>query len=435
MSLPEPVVRDRTGAMDVILGLVVTAFGVLPYLPGGGDLATLALSAMLGVSVMFRRSVPALAITLAAIACLGQLVLLREPTTSLVAVPILIYSIARWTTGVIGRITLWLGLVGSVLGPLRWSLTYGVEGRTGVYGVAMIMACVAGVAAIYVVGRRRRETQENTQQRKQSEAERERLMLAEQQQRERSITVEERTRIARELHDIVAHSLSVIVVQAEGGRALAGKHPEQAGEVLGTIAETSREALDEMRRMVLLLRSGGPEPEHAVYVPTPGLADIPELVRKTSETAQLSTFGPTPRVSQALGLSAYRIVQESLTNVLKHAGPDAVARVSVAYTPGSIELEISDDGRGAAASTDSLGHGLQGMRERVALHGGSLITEPRSPGFGVRASLPYAHEPGFPDTLINSARPSLIICRSVTRCRSRSSWSTTSPWSAAGSGC
>ena len=103
--------------------------------------------------------------------------------------------------------------------------------------------------------------------------------------------------------------------------------------MLGTIAETSREALDEMRRMVLLLRGGGPEPEHAAYVPTPGLTDIPELVRKTSETAQLSTFGPTPRVSQALGLSAYRIVQESLTNVLKHAGPDAVARVSVAYTP------------------------------------------------------------------------------------------------------
>ena len=400
MSMPEPLVRGRMGAMDVVLGLVVTAFGVLPYLPGGGDnLATLALSVMLGLSVMIRRSLPELAITIAAIACLGQLVLLTEPTTSLVAVPILIYSIARWTTGAVGRITLWLGIIGSVLGPLRWSLSYGFDARNGIYAMVMIMACVSGVAAIYVLGRRRRETQENSRQRKQSEAERERLMLAEQQQRERSVTVEERTRIARELHDIVAHSLSVIVVQAEGGRALAAKHPEQAGEVLGTIAETSREALDEMRRMVLLLRGGGPEPEHAAYLPTPGLADIPDLVRKTSETAQLSTFGPTPRVSQALGLSAYRIVQESLTNVLKHAGPDAVARVSVAYTAGSIELEITDDGRGAAASTDSLGHGLQGMRERVALHGGTLITEPRSPGFGVRASLPYAPEPGIPRNL------------------------------------
>ncbi len=400
MSMPEPLVRGRMGATDVVLGLVVTAFGVLPYLPGGGDnLATLALSVMLGLSVMIRRSLPELAITIAAIACLGQLVLLTEPTTSLVAVPILIYSIARWTTGAVGRITLWLGIIGSVLGPLRWSLSYGFDARNGIYAMVMIMACVSGVAAIYVLGRRRRETQENSRQRKQSEAERERLMLAEQQQRERSVTVEERTRIARELHDIVAHSLSVIVVQAEGGRALAAKHPEQAGEVLGTIAETSREALDEMRRMVLLLRGGGPEPEHAAYLPTPGLADIPDLVRKTSETAQLSTFGPTPRVSQALGLSAYRIVQESLTNVLKHAGPDAVARVSVAYTAGSIELEITDDGRGAAASTDSLGHGLQGMRERVALHGGTLITEPRSPGFGVRASLPYAPEPGIPRNL------------------------------------
>ena len=176
MSMPEPLVRGRMGAMDVVLGLVVTAFAVLPYLPGGGDnLATLALSVMLGLSVMIRRSLPELAITIAAIACLGQLLLLTEPTTSLVAVPILIYSIARWTTGAVGRITLWLGVIGSVLGPLRWSLSYGFDARNGIYAMVMIMACLSGVAAIYVLGRRRRESQENSRQRKQSEAERERL--------------------------------------------------------------------------------------------------------------------------------------------------------------------------------------------------------------------------------------------------------------------
>ncbi len=391
MTAPDPFIRDRSWASDFVYGAIVTMIAVIPYRNAALE-STLVLSALLGLSVMFRRRQVVLGLTIGALACLGQLLLVDEPTTSLIAVPILIYSIARWSDGLICRITLWLGLIGSVLGPLRWSLTYGIQGRTGIYGVAMIMACMAGVAALYVIGRRRREAVENSQHRRQSEAERQRLMLAEQQQRARSVTVEERNRIARELHDIVAHSLSVIVVQAEGGRALAAKRPEKAGEVLGTIAETSREALEEMRRMVSLLRSGGPEPENAAYVPTPGLEDIPDLVRKTSATAQLSTFGPMPRVSQALGLSAYRIVQESLTNVLKHAGRTAVARVSVAYTPDSIELEVSDDGDGSDAPSDGLGHGLQGMRERVALHGGTLTTEARSPGFVVRASLPYGPE-------------------------------------------
>jgi signal transduction histidine kinase len=219
------------------------------------------------------------------------------------------------------------------------------------------------------------------------------------------VTVEERARIARELHDIVAHSLSVIVVQAEGGRALAAKRPERAAEVLGTIAETSREALEEMRRMVQLLRSGNGEPEKAAYLPTPGLEDLADLVRKTSEIAQFTVFGAVPKVSRALGLSAYRIVQESLTNVLKHAGPDAVARVTVAYTAEAVEIEVSDDGRGASAGSDGLGHGLQGMRERVALHGGTFTSAPRPEGgFTVRARLPYAHEPSIPIPL-RAVRP------------------------------
>ena len=305
---------------------------------------------MLGVSVMFRRSLPALAITIAAIACLGQLALLSEPTTSLVAVPILIYSIARWTTGrhrpdhpLARHRRIGARAVALVAQPTA------SRAATASTALAMIMACVAGVAALYVLGRRRRETQENSQQRKQSEAERERLMLAEQQQRERSVTVEERTRIARELHDIVAHSLSVIVVQAEGGRALAAKHPEQAGEVLGTIAETSREALEEMRRMVLLLRSGGPEPEHAAYVPTPGLADIPELVRKTSET------GPAQHVrADAAGEpgSGPERVPDRPGVADQRAQARRPGRSRPGHRrlhPGSIELEISDDGRGAAA--------------------------------------------------------------------------------------
>ncbi len=395
MTTSEPFVRDRVWAYDIALSFAVAFLAVLPY---RYDPEAALLSALLATSLMFRRTLPRLAIAMGVFACLGQLMLSTEPTLSLVAVPILVYSVARWTDGSIGRITLLIALGGSVLGPIRWSLDYGITGRTGPYGIALMMACLAGVAAVYVLGRRRRDAEANFFARQQSELERQRLMLAEQQQRERSVTVEERNRIARELHDIVAHSLSVIVVQAEGGRALAARRPEKAADVLGTIAETSREALDEMRRMVQLLRGDGPQSES--YVPTPGLADIADLVRKTSDLAQLTSFGSMPRVSQALGLTAYRIVQESLTNVLKHAGPGAVARVSVAYTGESIELEISDDGPGAspppATGGDGRGHGLQGMRERVALHGGRLLAERRATGFVVRASLPYASEPSIP---------------------------------------
>ncbi len=395
MTTPEPFVRDRVWAFDIALSFAVAFLCVLPY---RYEFETALLGAVLAASLMFRRTIPPLAIAMGVTACLAQLLLSTEPTLSLVAVPILVYSVARWTEGSIGRITVSIALTGSVLGPIRWSLDYGITGRTGPYGIALMMACLAGVAAVYVLGRRRRDAEVNSFARRQSEAERQRLMLAEQQQRERSVTVEERNRIARELHDIVAHSLSVIVVQAEGGRALAARRPEKAGEVLGTIAETSREALDEMRRMVQLLRGDAPQSE--AYVPTPGLRDLAELVRKTSDLAQLTTFGTMPRVSPALGLTAYRIVQESLTNVLKHAGPGAVARVSVAYTGESIELEISDDGSGrrapGAVNGDGRGHGLQGMRERVALHGGRLLAGARATGFVVRASLPYASEPGIP---------------------------------------
>ena len=152
--------------------------------------------------------------------------------------------------------------------------------------------------------------------------------------------------------------------------------------------------------MVGLLRSDPGEEESTAYRPAPGLKEIADLVRKTSDTAEFTTFGNPPPVSAALGLTVYRLVQESLTNVLKHAGPAAGVRVTLAYTADSIELEVSDNGRGAAAAPAdttqpggpplaSTGHGLQGMYERVALHGGQLTAQPRAGGgFVVRASLP-----------------------------------------------
>jgi signal transduction histidine kinase len=156
-----------------------------------------------------------------------------------------------------------------------------------------------------------------------------------------------------------------------------------------------------MRRIVGVLRGG--EAEESAYAPLPGLADIPELVRSTSDTAELASYGQQPDVSPAIGLTAYRVVQESLTNVLQHAGPAARARVTLAFTADAIEIEVSDDGRGATnpgsggvppgmdTAPDGAGHGLQGMRERVTVLGGTLSAQPRrGGGYAVRATLPLS---------------------------------------------
>ncbi|SDT42354.1 Signal transduction histidine kinase [Friedmanniella luteola] len=386
-------VRDRRFVWDFVLACVVAVVVSLPYATGG-EPAAAAASVILASALLMRRLVPAAALAVGAVGALGQLLTLSQPMIGIVVVPMLVYAAARWGSRSVSHAGLALGLAGALLGPARWALPVYSSSTAMVYFAMGVTGCAGVVLAAYLVGRRGRESVENRRERQLSELERSRLRLAEQEQRAAVAAVDERNRIARELHDIVAHSLSVIVVQAEGGRALAAKRPEKGPEVLGTIAETSREALEEMRRMVGLLRSGGPGAEPTSYVPTPGLDDIPDLVRKTSATARLATFGTAPPVSQALGLTAYRIVQEAMTNTLKHAGPAATAQVTLAFTGSALEIEVSDDGRGAAATGDGRGHGLRGMHERVALHGGTLTAGPRpTGGYSVRVSLPLTAAP------------------------------------------
>lgn len=399
MTTVEQLLQNRRFLLDaglaVLVGLVVAG----PYLTGSPLPA--AASLLLASSLALRRLLPTVALTVGVLGALGQLLTAAVPMLGIVVVPVLIYSVARWGGRQPARAALLLGLVGSLLGPARWALGVSNGGTALIYFAMGVTGCAGIVIAVYLVGSRLREGAEASRERQLSELERSRLMLAEQQQRATVAAVDERNRIARELHDIVAHSLSVIVVQAEGGKALAARHPEQAPAVLATIAETGRAALEEMRRMVGLLRSGRAEDEQTSYLPAPGLDDVAELVhRTTSGTAELVVFGEPPPVSQALGLTAYRIVQESLTNMLKHAGPDARTRVTLAFAARSVEIEVADDGRGPAAEDDGQGHGLQGMAERVALHGGTLSTGPRpGGGFTVRASLPLADDPVSPGLL------------------------------------
>jgi signal transduction histidine kinase len=212
-------------------------------------------------------------------------------------------------------------------------------------------------------------------------AERERDVAA------REAVVEERARIARELHDVIAHHVSMIVLQAGAERRVLGDANASTREVLETVEQSGRSALTETRRLLGMLRGDGNEP----LTPQPGLDDVPMLVRQLRDAGlpvELSIEGERRELPVGIELSAYRIVQEALTNALKHAG-DARATVQVRYGPDSLELEIADDGPGGSQRASGGGHGLVGMRERVALYGGRFdASRGPSGGFAVRVVLP-----------------------------------------------
>jgi signal transduction histidine kinase len=218
--------------------------------------------------------------------------------------------------------------------------------------------------------------------------------LAAQAGRQRAAEVrEERVRIAREMHDVVAHALAVITVQAGVGRCLAGERPEEASAALGSIETISRTAQDELRVVLGLLRDGddGTPP----LAPVPRLIDVKDLVdtvRASGVPVELRMEGTGRRLSPSLELSVYRIVQEALTNVVKHA-PGARAAVELTVSAGRVRLDVRDDGgpgEGHAPRPDlDTGHGITGMRERIGAFGGWLVAGPAAGGgFGVTAEVP-----------------------------------------------
>jgi len=221
------------------------------------------------------------------------------------------------------------------------------------------------------------------------EARAERLEREREEQAERAV-IEERTRIARELHDVIAHNVSVMVVQASAGEDVFDSDPARARESLSAVASTGRAALTELRRLLGVIRA---EEDHdAGYAPQPGIEYLDELVAQIRETGlavELSVLGEPRGLPEGVGLCAYRIVQEALTNTLKHADASQ-ARVSVRYVADALELEVVDDGRATAVvNGDTSGHGLIGMSERVSLFGGELSVGPRAGrGFAVSARLP-----------------------------------------------
>ncbi|MFE7530521.1 sensor histidine kinase [Kitasatospora sp. NPDC057542] len=394
-----PLRRSELVAVDGLVAVVLTALFLA--LPGpawssyGGWSARLALAAAMGLPLALRRARPAAvcAVVTAASVVASVAGTVREP---FLGVALALYQVAvttparRVPTPVIGAVS------GGVLVLLLISGSPSGGGQDLVLHLAGL--AVAGMA--WVLGRAVRERRAHA-------ARSARRVAVE-------AVTEERLRIARELHDIVAHHVGVIAVKAGVANHLLATHPEGTGEALWVIETASRSALTEMRQMLSVLRAGESEPEADGVDglrPAPGLAALPELVAGATAaglTAELRTEG-TADLPQGVQSSAYRVVQEALTNVLKHAGPTR-CRVDLVADGRELRIEVTDEGAVTAraarraghgggyltwhgpteAAGHGSGHGLIGMRERVELFGGRFDAGPLSGGgFVVRAELPY----------------------------------------------
>lgn len=285
---------------------------------------------------------------------------------------VLLYAVSARTASPWPSIGLATGLVGSGLVLIRlWNSDAAevLPGRLG-WRLLLVASLLGGTLAAWALGRYRA------------------TRLAWTAAQSERAAAQERRRIAREMHDVIAHSLAVVVAQAEGGRMLASTQPARAPEILDGIATQGREALDQMRGLLGVLReddtsSPAARPDAAgagmtiaagAAAPQPTLADLPGLVaqvRSAGHRVELETFGDPRRVDPGTALTAYRVVQESLTNVVKHAGREASARVSVDWTDG-LTLTVTDDGTGVSSTASGGGRGLLGMRERVEAVGGSI---------------------------------------------------------------
>jgi signal transduction histidine kinase len=262
-------------------------------------------------------------------------------------------------------------------------------------GQMVVPACIGGVALMalaWAAGENTRASRAYAAQQADRMAERAAAATAERAAQVRRALADERAEIARELHDIVAHAMSLIAVRAGVARMVIDTDPAQAREALSIIETTTRQSLQEMRLLVGVLRD--PQQRHPDLSPVPGLGDLDRLIARTAAagvTVEMSISGTVRALSPAADLCAYRILQEALTNVVRHAGPTR-AWVQIGYRPEAVSIEVIDDGPPEEAvrppmSRAGSGHGLIGMRERAALFGSELAAGPHAGGFRVQASL------------------------------------------------
>ncbi|MGJ5754212.1 signal transduction histidine kinase [Streptomyces puniciscabiei] len=372
----------------VLFGLSGTVVVSMSLRPGPHHMslaAGMAVSAVLCAVVALRRRFPEPMLLVALAAGLAQLVLDVETTAADFALLVITYTVAaigaRWAS----RLALAASLVAATLAQLRWP-----AGHSSLLGqTAIVVFQTVPFALAWVLGDSMRTRRAYFAQLEERAA----RLEKEREAQSKVAVAAERARIARELHDVVAHNVSVMVVQADGAAYVLDAAPDQAKKALETISSTGRQALAEMRRLLGVLRTGEHQ-ESGEYVPQPDVDQIDELIEQCRSSGLPVDFKVegTPRpLPSGVELTAYRIVQEALTNTRKHGGPNAGASVRLVYFDDGLGLLVEDDGKGAPhelyeeGGADGQGHGLIGMRERVGMVGGTLDAGPR-PGGGFRIS-------------------------------------------------
>ncbi|MEU4280753.1 sensor histidine kinase [Streptomyces tanashiensis] len=389
-SLYDFIRRHPTG-VDTFWAVVLLGFSLLWVVSagtvGGSALGYGLVALLFSLVVALRRRAPEKMLLLAVGLGLAQLALGLKPFMADFAMLVIIFTVAahdgpRWAS----RLALVGGLAASTLSQLRWPLE---ETNSGAATVFFTIIMTVPFALAWVLGdslRTRRAYFAQLEERA-SRLEQEREAQA------KVAVAAERARIARELHDVVAHNVSVMVVQADGAAYVMDSSPDTAKQALETISTTGRQALAEMRRLLGILRTGEHQ-EAGEYVPQPDVGQIEDLVeqvRGAGLTVDFAIEGSPRPLPSGVELTAYRIVQEALTNTRKHGGPDVGASVRLVYFDDGLGLLVEDDGRGAPqemyedGGADGRGHGLIGMRERVGMVGGTLDAGPR-PGGGFRIS-------------------------------------------------
>jgi signal transduction histidine kinase len=367
-------------AAALLVGMVVE-FLLLDDLRHRG--ALVALAAVAGVALLLQPYWP-LAAPVVAVAAIALTAAIDPAGIEEAATPFFVILLAAWCFGAYNppRRAL-VGLVAIIAATVFVVLEFPTSSGSDIVWIDsfVVAAWLAGFAVRHQAQQTERLRELAAQLRAQSDTAAEEAVE------------EERARIARELHDVVAHHVSVMTVQAGAVRRLLEPEQEREREALVSVEETGRTALTEMRRLLGVLKDDT-TPARAPLAPQPGVATLDlllEQVREAGLPVRLTTEGEPVELPPGVDLSAYRIVQEALTNALKYAGP-ARAWVVVRYSADDLELEIANDGR-SEPGENGTGHGLVGMRERVAVYGGELESGPRrGGGFEVRARLPIGKE-------------------------------------------
>ncbi|MFC0505862.1 sensor histidine kinase [Micromonospora costi] len=408
----------RTVAFDVFVSGAVLIFGLLGVAAQPGGWAAVAVGAGMAVALLFRRSHPSSVAAVVGALGIGQVIAGWGPLPMDVAVLVALYSVVKYADRLLDGVLAAIGaLAGAVLAARQ------VDSPAPWWGSAISFGLITGAVWLVGLNVRTRRLYVLSLEERAATLEREREAEA------RAAVASERTRIARELHDVVAHSMAVMIVQADGARYMLDRDPETARQAVKVVADTGRQALEDMRRLVGVLREPSPPEPAAVQTAAAGpdgaeaagrdgpaagddpqrrriaLAELPTLLdrfRAAGLRIRHTLTGEAPPLPPGLELTVYRVVQEALTNALKHAGVGAGVELTLEYARDTVLVRVVDDGQGrpVVGPAPTGGHGLVGMRERVGVYDGSLTAGARlAGGWQVEARLPLPSSAGTTEVI------------------------------------